>query len=369
MEWSRPLNGALNSICPPRPPRHLPDQTRVRYGRHYLLVRYAVGLLDNLTNPFYNEQQTGLLNTAQNRLGGLLDQYNRYNPLFERAMRGRPIVGNMLDNIYRGVSQFGGVGQRMLNGETLAGLDLVGAGSMGLAGVVSPKVAKTLNISKSLPNDDIFLDAVRNTPGANITEDGLSLRISRSQRPEQGMQESVRGGVFYLPEGSAQAKHYSTGRNGYGGSEKISGETLVRNPLFVKGATGGKAPEAAYDTLIGKGAYEAMRRDALNVNWGRNAPAGKGGPSVDEFLDKYAPELSGYGSYILENSKQGNQLAYALQEAAVGSAARKAGHDVILGYSKGRNGKGHFISEIFDVRESHYPDKFGGYRVHPDLEK
>ena len=175
------------------------------------------------------------------------------------------------------------------------------------------------------------------------------------------MMESVRGGVFYLPEGAAQGKHYSTGRNGYGGSEKIAGETLVSNPLFVKGATGGKAPEAAYDQLIGKGAYQLMRNDALKTYGRFGGPDYQRVELVSEFLQKYAPELEDQAANIVANSKQGNQLAYALQEAAAGSAVRNAGHDAILGYSKGKQGP--FLSELFDVRESHYPDKFGGYQV------
>jgi hypothetical protein len=177
--------------------------------------------------------------------------------------------------------------------------------------------------------------------------------------------------VFYLPEGAAQAKHYSTGRNGYGGEERIAGETLVRNPLFAKGATGGKAPETAYDSLLGKGAYQNMRQEAVQVSnyrgYGMRDDASAGVKRAEEFLAKYAPELSGYGSYILEHSGKGNQLPYALQEAAVASAVRKAGHDAVIGHSKGRAGP--FISEVFDVRESHYPDKWGGHQVWDELYK
>jgi hypothetical protein len=253
--------------------------------------------------------------------------------------------------------------------EQQAGLAQMVPGLLGMApmGIVKPSVANELHINTSLPTAQEFPAAVANTKGAQITTDGLLMRVQRNQLPEQGMQDSVRGGVFYLPEGAAQGKHYSTGKNGYGGSEKITGETLVKNPLFAKGGTGGKAPETAYDSLLGKGAYQNMRSDALNVNWGRKSPAGNGGPTVDEFLDRYAPELSGMGDYILANSGKGNQLAYALQEAAVGSAVRNAGHDAVLGFSKGKNGP--FLSELFDVRESHYPDKFGGSKVWPDLYK
>jgi len=189
------------------------------------------------------------------------------------------------------------------------------------------------------------------------------MNVMRNQVPEQGLMPSVRGGVFYLPEGASQAKHYSTGKNGYGGSERIAGETLIQNPVFVKGATGGKAPEAAFDQLAGKGAYQAMREDALKAyRFGGNAwDREKRVEYVEQFLAKYAPDMAGQGEYIVRNSPKFNQLAYALQEAAVSSKVRGAGHDAVLGYSKGRNGKGEFISEVFDVRESLYPDKFGGY--------
>lgn len=250
-------------------------------------------------------------------------------------------------------------------------MDLGVSAGMNLGGIVKPSVARSLNTATKLPNDDLFSAAVSNTPGASVVDDGLLMRVQRNQLPEQAQRESVRGGVFYLPEGAPQARFYTHGRGTnegklYGGSERIAGETLVRNPVFVKGATGGKAPEAAYDQIKGKGAYEAMRKDALDVNWGRSAAPGKGGPTPDEFLDRYAPEMSGLGDYILKNSKKGNQLAYALQEAAVSSAVRKAGHDAVIGYSKKRGGQP-FISELFDVRESHYPDRFGWSRLFPDF--
>jgi hypothetical protein len=238
------------------------------------------------------------------------------------------------------------------------GLNLAGLAPVG---IVAPNVAKGLNTLRKLPDDDVFKAAVANTPGAQIADEGLLMRIQRNQRPEQGMQPSVRGGVFYLPEGAAQAKHYSTGKSGYGGSEKIAGETLVANPLFAKGGTGGKAPESAYDSLLGKGSYQNMRTDALKGYGGYGAGHYDKVQKVKEFLSKYAPELTDQADNIVKNSGQGNQLAYALQEAAVGSAVRNAGHDAVLGYSKGKSGP--FLSELFDVREKAYPDKFGGYNI------
>jgi hypothetical protein len=233
--------------------------------------------------------------------------------------------------------------------------------------IVPPDEAKKLKFEPKLPDSPTFTEAVSNTPGARVDPEGLFMRVQRNQQPEQAMSESVRGGVFYLPEGASQAKHYGTGKIGYGGPDRIKGETLVRNPLFTKGATGGRAPATAYDSLLGKGAYERMRGEALQVRGytGRADEAKR----AEEFLAKYAPELSGMSDHILENSKFGNTLGYALQEAAVASAVRNAGHDAVLGYSKGKKGQGHFLSELFDVRESHYPNEHGAFRVWDDLYK
>jgi hypothetical protein len=242
-------------------------------------------------------------------------------------------------------------------------IGLLSGGAMPMmAGVVSPARARALNTIPALPAAPEFRQAVANTPGAQLSDSGLLMQVMRNQKPEQALEDSVRGGVFYLPEGAKQARYYGTGKAGYGGAERVAGETLLQNPLLAKGGTGGRAPKSAYDELIGKGAYEAMRSDAINVH--RYVPGGHGTSDVNatsmqvqKFLEKYAPEMSSLAEHIVENSQKGNQLAYALQEAAVGSAVRRAGHDAVLGYSKGKAGP--FLSEVFDVRERNYPDKFG----------
>jgi hypothetical protein len=313
--------------------------------------------------------------------------------------------------------------------------------------IVPISTARDINMPVSLPTDDVFRKAVENTPGASITDEGLVMNVMRKQKPQQAETESVRGGVFYLPEGSTSMKYYGGG-NAYGGAEKISGETLYKNPLFVKGATGGKAPEAAYEQIMGKDALKTMQNDVNNIvsNYGSgnvkvvvdgiatDSPVASrilrmgGNPDtfiesmqanlnrqqqalqkaskdevlpgvseydiakldldstlnmieeaksyvgkrisnkqstvvdVENFLEKYAPDLSGYADYIIGNSKQGNQLKYALQEAAVAQKARDAGHDAVLGYSKKRTGDP-VLSEVFDVREAIYPSTQGDYRL------
>jgi len=242
-------------------------------------------------------------------------------------------------------------------------------------GVVPVDIAKKLKFETGKPSD-ILKQAVDNTPAASIDADGhLIINMVRHQMTDQAGADSVRGGVFYLPEGSPNAKHYNGSTNNYyGGQEKIEGQTAYKNPLVVKGATGGKAPEMAYNELMGnKKAYDALNKDVMDVviasGWMKKKDPAAFHDLLNQFLDKHAPEMRGYGDYILDNSKHGNQLRYALSEAAIASAARNAGYDGIIGYSVGRGkNKGKpFLSEVFDTRESHYPSPNGDYRVHSEL--
>lgn len=247
----------------------------------------------------------------------------------------------------------------------------VGAGGLlakrpaGSLGVVSRVDVPAMPYKKSLPKGDLFRDAVKETPGAAITKDGVALRVSRAQKPEQAYEPSTRGGVFYLPEGDKNMAHYRRQGSTYGGSENISGETMFKRPLFVKGATGGKAPEAAYDELLGKGAIKELDRAVHNAVF---APNNIREEVVTQFLEEHAPEMADLAYDIIRNSGKGNQLRYALREAAIGSAVRRAGHDGVLGYSTRRKTKQPFISEVFDVRENIYPDKSGDYGVWDEFE-
>ena len=121
---------------------------------------------------------------------------------------------------------------------------------------------------------------------------------------------------------------------------------------------------------MGKGSYEKMRQDVLQANSVRTLPGNLLSDAdkvarVGETLSKYGvdPELAGY---IMQNSKFGNQLPYALQELIVSEAARKAGHDSIVGFSKKRTGEP-FISELFDLREATYPTKQGGFSLRDEF--
>jgi hypothetical protein len=231
---------------------------------------------------------------------------------------------------------------------------------------VPVEAAKRIPIEVKLPQSAEFREAVENTPGAEITDEGLELNVSRYQKPEQAGSPSVRTGVFYLPQAkSPQGGVYRRESNMYGGRQEISGRTLVKRPLFVRGATGGRAPEIAYDQIKGKGAYQAMRSDALTVvqsgYWGRSVDMGQ----ISDFLEKYSGDSDLAGD-IEYHSRKGNLLAYALQENAVASAVREAGYDSVLGYTK-RGGK-LALSEMFDVRETAYPTPEGDYELHPKFQ-
>lgn len=253
--------------------------------------------------------------------------------------------------------------------------DMIMGGPMGFApaGIVAPAVARQLRMPTNLPTDETFTKAVQNTPGAQVTQEGLLMRVQRSQKPEQAGEESVRTGVFYLPEGSASAKYYKQGKSGestYGGSENVAGETLYKNPIFVKGATGGKAPEAAYDQLIGKGAYQKMRSDVLG-SYGYSANQSQKIEAIQGILQKYnnldADDAYNMAYNIVTNSKSGNTLPYAIQENIVAHAIRNAGYDAVLGYSKKKTGDP-FLSEVFDVREAAYPTRQGDFRLREEFQ-
>lgn len=232
-------------------------------------------------------------------------------------------------------------------------------------GQVTPDQARAIDMPVELPTDTAFAEAVANTPGAEITADGLLIDLVRFQKEEQAGSTSVRTGVFYLPVGSSNARHYKAGGQPgqwYGGPVKVQGQTLIKRPLFVKGATGGKAPEAAFDAIKGKGASKKLNSDARSA---ATAPRDIREEVVAQFLETYGADAS-MAWEIIENSKLGNQLTYALQEHAVAQAARDAGYDAVVGYSKGRAGA--FISEVFDVREIDYPTPGQTATLHPQFE-
>lgn len=344
-------------------------------------------------------QQATITNTPRNPILGLLA--DAIQPVANSGLLGEFLLGKsgkVLDDMSYGYSPTTGKGMTtgvkpdavdLLNLTPLAGVAKplakiagreiarqvqTGTGLVG-RNVIDPRqnivpvdVAKQFKMQTSLPQTEDFLSAVAGTKGAELTPEGLKLPLVRFQKPDQELSESVRSGVFYLPEGNPNTKYYrnagtASNNNAYGGTDKIQGETLLRNPLFVKGATGGKAPEEAYKQLMGKQAFKEMQDDLMKAIRSRDK-----GSEAYMFLEKYAPEIADTAWNIAENSKQGNQFRYALQEAVFGNAARNAGYDSILGYSKGRGDKGNFFSEVFDLREQLYPSPSGEYGLMPQFE-
>jgi hypothetical protein len=218
------------------------------------------------------------------------------------------------------------------------------------------------------------LAAIQNTPGAKIGPEGITLDIARFQNPEQAGAKALRTGVFYLPElKSPYRKYYSGDKAGYGGSQFVTNRATLQNPLIIKAGTGGTAIVKAYDLLLGKGAYEAMRSDVLKSTVSAMLPMIRTNPNgsreerlvfwgalgheqqtaaVANLLTRYggAPALA---SDIVRHSTQGNTLAYALQEHIAAFAIRKAGYDSVLSYSKAKGQPR--LAEVFHLGHTHYP--------------
>lgn len=108
--------------------------------------------------------------------------------------------------------------------------------------IVPGDVARRQPGSVNLPNDDVFRQAVANTPGTEITADGLRITVSRAQKEAQAGSASVRSGVFYMPGASDNPYIFRPGQfETYGGTQQIAGDTLLRRPLVVEAQTGGGA--------------------------------------------------------------------------------------------------------------------------------
>lgn len=230
---------------------------------------------------------------------------------------------------------------------------------------VTPDIAKFLNYKTNLPLDnDIFMNAVENTSGVELTDVGLVVKSIRYQKDEQDGEVSLRTGVFYLPSGDKNISFYKGAKYGYGGNIKHENLILIKNPIFIKGATGGKAPENAYDLLKGRGKYNEMRTAVVSkLNIQRRQPE-----DIAQILTDYNEDTDYNDNYdiahmIVNNSKVGNTLIYAIMENIIAHAVRDAGYDSVLGYSKRRDGS-YFISEIFDVRELTYPSKHHEPTIH-----
>ena len=225
----------------------------------------------------------------------------------------------------------------------------------------SDVVVKTAVESGShLELDERSIQAIENTRGARYTEDGIEVEVERRQHPDQSGATSVRSGVFYQPSGSYNKFPYS-GKYGYGGLEQIKKKLLLKNPLFVKGATGGKAPQMAYDMVKGRGAFEKMNSDVKqnSTPWlfGQiNYKPESNVKAIRKLLVRYEGDVSVASDIerVFVN-KIGNGLRYAILENIVANVVRNAGYDSIVGYSIRRDGTP-FLSEVFNLNETTYPN-------------
>jgi hypothetical protein len=207
-------------------------------------------------------------------------------------------------------------------------------------------------------------DAITNTEGAKVTDKGLEMTVVRYQEPEQAGSLALRSGVFYLPEAkSPYARHYKSTKNEYGGPERMEGKTIFRNPLIIKGATGGAVPERAYTLLEGKSKLMALQDEiskkitgaSYYVNTGQVSP-NKVVSEIENILERYGGD-PGYANEIYENTKKGNLRRYAIQEHIIAARIRKEGYDALIGIGT-HKGKPRF-SEVLDVRTNENPFQDG----------
>lgn len=196
-----------------------------------------------------------------------------------------------------------------------------------------------------LPTCPTFSEAVQHTPKAQLTAEGLTLELIRYQKPSQAGQVSIRTGVFYLTDGDKNTRMYTKSDWLFGGQQRVVKQTLIRRPLFVKGAVGGNVGVGAYKLLKGAKAYKEMEREAKFTECHAEHHAER----VRQFLEKYgdprlADALREYGKPL---------VWVALVEHAIAHAVRDAGYDAVVGHSIKKDQP--YISEIYCVLETNYP--------------
>jgi len=196
-----------------------------------------------------------------------------------------------------------------------------------------------------------FVEAVNNTPGAEITPKGIKLEVSRFQKPEQAGDWSVRSGVFFLPEIKSPYNQYYKNKTDYGGPQYITGKIFLEKPFVIKAGTGGVGPKKAYIEIVGKSKYQEMNSDAYKcVQSGREYLE----ENIYNFLEKHGGNPD--SSYdIMIHSRVGNRLLMALLENVYAGVIRNAGYDSILSYSKSKGLPR--LSELFDLRWDTYPEE------------
>jgi hypothetical protein len=218
--------------------------------------------------------------------------------------------------------------------------------------IISPRTARSIRMATRLPQDVRFRQAVEATPGASITDDGLSLEVLRHQKPEQAGEQAIREGVFYLPAtlpSRSVGTYRGTSASTYGGPDLVRGETLLRAPLAMPGNTGGVVPERAFRELTSDANMRRLERESRSA-----ATAPLLGAEYRENIENFLNQWGGNPNVaheLVSNSRGGNRMRYALQEHVIGNRARQEGYDSIVG-TGARTPR---ITEVFDLREAAYP--------------
>jgi len=142
-------------------------------------------------------------------------------------------------------------GQGRVPSDDLSGREELLAGP---SAMVAEPIARTLAGPVTIPEDPSFREAVANTPGAALTDDGLAVDFIRYQVPEQEAAESVRSGVFTMAAGvpsrdrTYKVQPGTVGRY-HGGTQRVAGRTLFKRPLVVKAGQGGALAGNAFNRM------------------------------------------------------------------------------------------------------------------------
>lgn len=261
-------------------------------------------------------------------------------------------------------------------------LGLLGTGGLSKA-IIAPSIASQLPrnteriISTSRPVGSIQWSKASNAianSDTQLSKEGLLLNLIRHQKPEQEGQPARSGGVFYLPSVRADEANelfnYDANPT-WGGSQRIVGQSLFRNPFFSYGAPGGPGIFEAGKHFFGHQGMNDLDREAQVASSLANSTYNSSYRSATKnFLDKYAPGMEDIPENIMD--RYGARLKPWLVESAVGNKARELGYDSIIPYGIDTEflpQRKPIINEIFDLRENRYPTESGGYSMWPQYQQ
>lgn len=248
--------------------------------------------------------------------------------------------------------------------------------------IVSPEVAREMThipVRKDYPAR--FVNDVLNDPqsGVRYTPEGLALDLERWQKPTQPGQEAARGGVFYRRKDAnlTDVESYKTGTDDLtkapvGGTQEITGPTILRNPLVLRDST----VAAAFRGYIGN----IGPIDASSVTWessktanivvNRTLPRSERVAAARDFLTRFEGNPASAESIVDHYAHKSFEVDTALQENVMAERARKEGYDSIVTYypaTFSKNGAQNVVTEIMDLREEAFPAPDGTAFIRPDM--